>query len=65
MAPLAALTGVVIGAVLSYLFSYLGERRREEWARPGRPGSRFRLDSDRGPGSRIATAVDGGAETRE
>jgi hypothetical protein len=32
VAPLAALAGVVIGAVLSYVFTYFGERRREEWA---------------------------------
>jgi hypothetical protein len=32
VAPLAALAGVVIGAVLSFVFTYFGERRREEWA---------------------------------
>ncbi|MDI6100567.1 hypothetical protein QLQ12_18310 [Actinoplanes sp. NEAU-A12] len=30
--PLLALAGVLIGAVLSYVFSLQGERRRERWA---------------------------------
>jgi hypothetical protein len=30
--PVIALIGVVVGAVLSYAFSQLGERRRERWA---------------------------------
>jgi hypothetical protein len=30
--PLLALAGVVVGAVLSYAFALLGERRRERWA---------------------------------
>jgi hypothetical protein len=30
--PLIALVGVVVGAVLSYAFALLGERRRERWA---------------------------------
>lgn len=30
--PLIALTGVVVGAVLSYVFALLGESRRERWA---------------------------------
>lgn len=30
--PLIALAGVVVGAVLSFVFTQLGERRREQWA---------------------------------
>ena len=30
--PVLALAGVLIGAVLSYVFSLQGERRRERWA---------------------------------
>jgi hypothetical protein len=30
--PLIALAGVVVGGVLSYVFAFLGETRRERWA---------------------------------
>ncbi|WP_155123440.1 MULTISPECIES: hypothetical protein [unclassified Actinoplanes] len=32
LGPLIALAGVLIGAILSYVFSLKGERRRERWA---------------------------------